>query len=181
MWKECNRKIFSIPTWLQETGFAARLFFYFFFLFSSFQFPLVLFAMFPWGTGSPSALRFGHCRLRSKPGLMSVRGCAICKGKRKSNSVTNSPADLELLIPHEWQRQYNSVHMGLFFSQNQPRLSFSLKHMLKSGEIEISCCFFWFLLLSCLVVGGISLPPFLFSSPVQKEVIYEGDKGEHIL
>lgn len=80
MWKECNRKIFSIPTWLQETGFAARLFFLFFFL----QFPLVLFAMFPWGAGSPSALRFGRCRLRSKPGLMSVRGCAMCKGRRKS-------------------------------------------------------------------------------------------------
>jgi len=71
--------------------------------------------------------------------------------------------------------------MGLFLPRNQPRLSFSLEHMLKSGgngDFVLLC------LISVTYVPhcGWHFPPsFPFASPVQKKVIYEADKGEHIL
>lgn len=60
MQKEHNRKVSSIPTQLQEAGFAVRLGFLYFL-----QFPLALFVIFPWGLGSTTPLHLSHCRLRS--------------------------------------------------------------------------------------------------------------------
>lgn len=84
MWKERNRKVSAIPTGMQETSFAARLFIH----------PLSLFPILPcplcyvsWGAGSTSALCFGHCRLGSKPSLTCVQGCTMRKDKRKSATL----------------------------------------------------------------------------------------------
>lgn len=98
--KNVTGRYFQFPLGYKKQVLQPGCFFFFFFL----QFPLVLFAMFPWGAGSPSALRFGRCRLRSKPGLMSVRGCAMCKGRRKS--VTRWL--ILLLIWNFWYRTSSS-------------------------------------------------------------------------
>lgn len=55
--------------------------------------------------------------------------------------------------------------MGLFF----PEISFIWTHV-KSGKTEVSRGFVWFLLLMLLIVGGISLPPFLFLLQCRKKL-----------
>lgn len=67
---------------------------------------------------------------------------------------------------------------GNTFPQNQPCLATALKHLLKSGKMEISP---WISFTFLLPSGWHFPPSFPFPSPVQKELIYEGDKGEQIL
>lgn len=165
--KNVTGRYFQFPLGYKKQVLQPGCFFFFFFL----QFPLVLFAMFPWGAGSPSALRFSRCRLRSKPGLMSVRGCAMCKGRRKS--VTRWL--ILLLIWNFWYCTSSSDNTipytwAYFFPKPTSLILLTWTHAEIRGNRDFMLLFFLFLLLSCLVVGGISLPPFLFLLQCRKKL-----------
>lgn len=110
--------------------------------------------------GSTSALCFSQCSSGASPASWLRNAW---RQEEVRNSVINSPADLEFLIPHEWQQQQDT---WAYFS---PEISLIGTHV-KSGKTEASRCFVWFLLLMFLIVGGISLPPFLFLPQCRKKL-----------
>lgn len=160
--KNAARRYFQFPV---ETAFALGLFECFF---SSCPLPSLLF---PWGLGCSSALipNGSKPRERLSEAVEHGRQEEVCVPWLILLLIRNSDtAWVTIKIPTR----------GNTFPQNQPCSAIALKHLLKWGKMGISC---WISLIFVLPSGWHFPPSFPFASPVQKELIYEGDKGEQIL
>lgn len=127
------------------------------FFFSSCPLPSLLF---PWGLGSTTALI---------PDGSKPRECLSKTVEHHRPEEICVPRLTPLLI---WGSDTAQVAMktptcGRAFPPNQPRLATALKHLLKSGKWRFCAAF---LSLSCLPVGGISLPPSLFLLQCRKNL-----------